>query len=68
MSYSDIELEALLDDIESEFSERKKTWKGDAPEKGRQAICAFANDLPGHRKPAFCLWAPKMTVHHRACT
>jgi len=24
---------------------------GDAPEKGRQAICAFANDLPDHRRP-----------------
>jgi ATP-dependent DNA helicase RecG len=51
MSYSDQELETLLDDIESDFSERKETWKGDAPDKGRQAICAFANDLPDHRKP-----------------
>lgn len=24
---------------------------GDAPDKGRQAVCAFANDLPGHRQP-----------------
>ncbi|MGD8837159.1 MAG: ATP-binding protein [Desulfobacteraceae bacterium] len=51
MSYSDQELETLLDDIESDFSERKETWKGDAPDKGRQAICAFANDLSDHRKP-----------------
>jgi ATP-dependent DNA helicase RecG len=51
MSCSDQELETLLDDIESDCSERKETWKGDAPDKGRQAICAFANDLPDHRKP-----------------
>ncbi|MGD8847603.1 MAG: ATP-binding protein [Desulfobacteraceae bacterium] len=51
MSYSDQELETLLDDIEYDFSERKETWKGDAPDKGRQAICAFANDLSDHRKP-----------------
>lgn len=48
MTYSDEHLEKLLDDIESDRSERKETWKGDAPETGRQAICAFANDLPDH--------------------
>jgi ATP-dependent DNA helicase RecG len=51
MRYSDAELESLLDDLESDLAERKETWKGDAPEKGRQAICGFANDLPDHRKP-----------------
>jgi len=51
MRYSDAELEALLDDVESDLAERKESWKGDAPEKGRQAICGFANDLPDHRKP-----------------
>jgi ATP-dependent DNA helicase RecG len=51
MRYSDAELESLLDDVESDFAERKQSWRGDAPEKGRQAICAFANDLPDHRKP-----------------
>uniref|UniRef100_A0A7C4RNF9 Transcriptional regulator n=1 Tax=Desulfatirhabdium butyrativorans TaxID=340467 RepID=A0A7C4RNF9_9BACT len=50
MTYTDEELEALLEDIESDLAERKESWKGDAPEKGRQAICAFANDLPDHRK------------------
>ena len=35
--------------------ERKQTWKGDAPEKGRQAVCAFANDLPNHRLPGVLL-------------
>ncbi len=51
MTYSDDQLEALLADIESDLAERKESWKGDAPEKGRQAVCAFANDLPDHRKP-----------------
>ncbi len=51
MTYTDAELEALLDDIESDLAERRESWDGDAPEKGRQAVCAFANDLPDHRKP-----------------
>ena len=51
MRLSDDELEALLADIESDRAERKESFKGDAPEKVRQAVCAFANDLPGHRKP-----------------
>ncbi|MHB8844375.1 MAG: ATP-binding protein [Nitrospirota bacterium] len=51
MTYSDVELEALLDDVESDLAERKESWGGDAPDKGRQAVCAFANDLPDHRKP-----------------
>ncbi|MCC7182644.1 MAG: hypothetical protein IT509_03640, partial [Rhodocyclaceae bacterium] len=41
---TDIELAALADDLESDRVERKRAWKGDAPEKGRQAVCAFAND------------------------
>jgi ATP-dependent DNA helicase RecG len=49
--YSDAELESMLDDAESDRVERKESWKGDAPEKARQALCAFANDLPNHRKP-----------------
>ncbi len=51
MSYSDQKIEALLEDIESDLVERKESWKGDAPDKGRQAVCAFANDLPDHRQP-----------------
>ncbi len=46
---TDAELEVLLDDIESGRAERKES-----PSDGdrmRQAICAFANDLPDHRKP-----------------
>jgi len=48
---SDDELLALARDLESDRVERKETWKGNAPEKGRQAACAFANDLPNHGKP-----------------
>jgi ATP-dependent DNA helicase RecG len=48
---SNQELEALLDDIESDRAERKKAWAGDAPDKSRQAVCAFANDLPNHQLP-----------------
>jgi ATP-dependent DNA helicase RecG len=45
------ELEALLDDLESDRAERKHAWAGDAPDKARQAVCAFANDLPNHQLP-----------------
>jgi ATP-dependent DNA helicase RecG len=48
--YSDSELESLLGDIESDLVERKESFKGDAPTKAREAVCAFANDLPGHRR------------------
>jgi ATP-dependent DNA helicase RecG len=47
---SDEEIAALLFDIESDRAERKESFRGDAPEKVRQAICAFANDLPGHNR------------------
>lgn len=51
MPLSDAELLALLDMPESDRAERKRAWAGDVPEKVRQAVCAFANDLPGHRQP-----------------
>ncbi len=51
MIYTEKQLEILLADIESDLAERKESWKGDAPETGRQAACAFANDLPDHRRP-----------------
>ncbi len=46
MKYTDAELESLLDDVESDLAEPKESWKGDAPDKGRHAVCAFANDPP----------------------
>jgi ATP-dependent DNA helicase RecG len=48
--YSDEELESLLGDTESDLAERKESWKSDASDSGRQAVCAFANDLPDHRR------------------
>ena len=46
---SDEELERLLADVESDRSERKQSLSD--PDKVRQAICAFANDLPNHDAP-----------------
>ncbi len=40
----------MLTEIESDLTERKESFQGDAPSKIRQAVCAFANDLPNHRK------------------
>lgn len=45
----DKELECLLTDLESDRVERKESLAD--PERIRQAICAFANDLPGHGQP-----------------
>lgn len=50
MRLSDEELGSLLVDLESDRAERKESFKGDAPDKVRQAVCALANDLPGHRR------------------
>jgi ATP-dependent DNA helicase RecG len=47
---SDAELERLLSDHESDRVERKESLKNSADEV-RQAICAFANDLPDRRQP-----------------
>lgn len=44
-------LEQLLGDVESSHVERKSSVS-DA-DKIRQAICAFANDLPGDRQPGY---------------
>ena len=49
--YSDSELEAMLTDPESDLVERKESLAGDAPNRIREAVCAFANDLPDHRRP-----------------
>jgi ATP-dependent DNA helicase RecG len=49
--YSDEELAFFARDTESDRVERKQSWGGDAAAKARQAICAFANDLPNHNEP-----------------
>jgi ATP-dependent DNA helicase RecG len=48
--YSDTDLLTLLNDIESDRVERKASFRGDTPKKARQAVCAFANDLPNHNQ------------------
>lgn len=49
--YGDPELEQMLTDLESDLIERKESLAGDAPNRIREAVCAFANDLPDHRRP-----------------
>jgi ATP-dependent DNA helicase RecG len=46
---TDGELERLLDDIESDRAERTESTTDS--DKFRQAVCAFANDLPDHQEP-----------------
>ena len=46
---TDLELELLMLDTESDRVERKASLSD--PDRIREAICAFANDLPDHRKP-----------------
>lgn len=45
---TDMELESLLNDLESDRTERKESIAD--PDKLRQAVCAFANDMPNHRQ------------------
>jgi ATP-dependent DNA helicase RecG len=45
------ELEFMLKDLESDLVERKASMSD--RDRIRQAICAYANDLPHHRKPGF---------------
>ena len=47
---TDEELLLLLKDIESDRVERKESWQS-TKEKIREAICAFANDLPNYQLP-----------------
>jgi ATP-dependent DNA helicase RecG len=48
---SDAELAKLLGDLESDRVERKRAWDKETADKARQAVCAFANDLPNHDRP-----------------
>ncbi|MCL1792593.1 MAG: putative DNA binding domain-containing protein [Oscillospiraceae bacterium] len=47
---TDAQLLELLNDIESDISERKRSFKGDTSDAARQVICAFANDLAAHNR------------------
>jgi ATP-dependent DNA helicase RecG len=51
MRLTDDELEILLTAGEADRIERKESFKGEAPNSIREAVCAFANDLPNHRRP-----------------
>lgn len=46
---NDAELISMLNDLESDRVERKASIS--EPDRIREAICAFANDLPDYRKP-----------------
>lgn len=46
---TDQELEALLKDLESDRVERKSSFSDH--DRVKEAICAFANDLPNHGLP-----------------
>lgn len=48
--YSDAELEAMMACEESDLVERNASSDGDAGRSVREAVCAFANDLPEHRR------------------
>jgi ATP-dependent DNA helicase RecG len=41
----------MLADLKSDLVERNESFGGDAPNAIREAVCAFANDLPSHRRP-----------------
>ncbi|WP_225773701.1 helix-turn-helix domain-containing protein [Inquilinus sp. Marseille-Q2685] len=47
---TDAEIAELFRDIESDRVERKRDYPSNR-DAVRQAICAFANDLPNHRLP-----------------
>lgn len=48
---TDEQIEHLALDMESDRVERKESLTGSAKDKIAQAICAYANDLPGHAAP-----------------
>jgi ATP-dependent DNA helicase RecG len=41
----------MMAGLESDRVEHKQSFQGDAPQKVREAVCAFANDLAGHAMP-----------------
>jgi len=49
-TYTDRQLMSLLADLESDLVERKESLNGDSPRRIREAVCAFANDLPDHQR------------------
>jgi len=64
---TDAELLALACDLESDRVERKERLGGDAPTKIREAICAFANDLPGHNASGIVIVGMTDKGQHAGC-
>jgi hypothetical protein len=64
---TDAELEDLRDDLESDKSERKESWLGSSPKKGRQAVCAFANDVPNLNRQVCSSLGPMTVAIHPTC-
>ena len=54
-NFTDKELLQIIETGESDAVEIKESSSGSARERIREAICAFANDLPDHRKPGLIL-------------
>ncbi len=50
-NYTDSELEFMMTDLETDRIERKESFSSDAHNRIREAICAFANDLPNNQLP-----------------
>ncbi len=55
LSLNDEELARLIEGEESARVEFKETLGGNAPDRIREAICAFANDLPGSGGPGIAV-------------
>lgn len=52
--FTDAELLQIIEVDETDRVEFKESLSGDTPKKKiKEAICAFANDLPNHQKPGF---------------
>lgn len=51
--FTDAELLQIIENDESDRIEFKEFLSDSAPEQIREAICAFANDLPNYEKPGF---------------
>ena len=54
-NFTDEELLQIIETGESDAVEFKESLSGSASERIREAICAFANDLPDHRNPGLVL-------------
>ena len=51
--FTDAELLQIIEFDEADCVEFKESLSGSAPKEIREAICAFANDLPNYEKPGF---------------